>query len=228
MRRGAFTLIEMLVVFAIIAILTAVLLPVLSEARNAAKDTTCAATLSSVFKGWAAATIDNDDRFLNTVTPGVDKHWGAKTMQVMGFERFSVRAQIGCSVLLSEVGEDHILAGHMAYAANGWWRGDGNYGDNEGKLIAGLFQPANYPVIADPYALPINPGHVIYDIFGVPGRADYWLGFHHNRDTANAAFADGHVEGVTRDVLTFPLHNNGVPSFFLNVRSASIGPLALK
>lgn len=71
MRRG-FTLIETLVVIAIIAIVAALLFPVYSSAKAAAKKTVCLSNLSQIGKSMLIYMIDNDDLFPNGVDP-VDK-----------------------------------------------------------------------------------------------------------------------------------------------------------
>ena len=63
MRKKAFTLIELLLVIAIIAILAAILFPVLQQAKEKAKQTAC----TSNHKQWGLAfntyLVDSDDRF---------------------------------------------------------------------------------------------------------------------------------------------------------------------
>ena len=62
MRAGAFTLIEVLVVVAIIALLISVLVPSLSNAREVAKATVCGTHMNQTFKGTLMYTHANRDR----------------------------------------------------------------------------------------------------------------------------------------------------------------------
>lgn len=59
-QRDGFTLIELLVVIAIIAILAAMLFPVFSAAREAAKKTQCSANISQIAKALKAYSADWD------------------------------------------------------------------------------------------------------------------------------------------------------------------------
>jgi prepilin-type N-terminal cleavage/methylation domain-containing protein len=61
--RAAFTLIEVLVVVAIIALLVAILLPSLKQARENAKVSVCLSNLNAINKGAQAYIINEKDRF---------------------------------------------------------------------------------------------------------------------------------------------------------------------
>lgn len=58
MRRGGFSLIELLVVVAIIAILAAILFPVFAQAREKARQTSCLSNLKQLGAGLAMYVID--------------------------------------------------------------------------------------------------------------------------------------------------------------------------
>lgn len=62
MRHRAFTLIELLVVIAIIAILAAILFPVFSQAKAAAKKAVCTSNLKQLGLVWQLYLSDYDDR----------------------------------------------------------------------------------------------------------------------------------------------------------------------
>lgn len=62
-RRAAFTLIEVLVVVAIIALLVAIMMPSLRQAREQAKVTMCVANLNTIGKAASAYIINEKDKF---------------------------------------------------------------------------------------------------------------------------------------------------------------------
>lgn len=78
--RKAFTLIELLVVIAIIAILAAILFPVFTRAKEAAKKSACTSNLKQVGLAWELYLGDNDDRMpdrrdLKTLAEGGYMPW---------------------------------------------------------------------------------------------------------------------------------------------------------
>lgn len=60
-RRSGFTLIELLVVIAIIAILAAILFPVFAQAREKARQATCASNLNQIGLSWMMYLQDYDE-----------------------------------------------------------------------------------------------------------------------------------------------------------------------
>ncbi|MCW3058384.1 MAG: prepilin-type N-terminal cleavage/methylation domain [Capsulimonas sp.] len=84
MNRRGFTLIELLVVIAIIAILAAILFPVFAQAREKAREVTCASNMRQIGLCVRMYVQDNDETMpifyaYNTVPPsGVDGHKGVE------------------------------------------------------------------------------------------------------------------------------------------------------
>ncbi|MCH7883854.1 MAG: type II secretion system protein [Planctomycetes bacterium] len=74
--RRAFTLIELLVVIAIIGVLLSVLIPALSEARQAAKSLLCRTRLRTVGQGLVLYANENKDVLVPARLPKInDYHW---------------------------------------------------------------------------------------------------------------------------------------------------------
>ncbi len=63
LQSAAFSLVELLVVIAVVAILAALLLPALSRSREKAKEARCASNLKQIYSGFLLYQSDNDGRF---------------------------------------------------------------------------------------------------------------------------------------------------------------------
>jgi len=74
-RKNAFTLIEMLVVVAIIAILFALLFPVLSKAKASARRTTCLNNLRQINLGTRMYCDDSNDATPGSVGASTNAPW---------------------------------------------------------------------------------------------------------------------------------------------------------
>jgi prepilin-type N-terminal cleavage/methylation domain-containing protein/prepilin-type processing-associated H-X9-DG protein len=73
--RGGFTLIELLVVIAIIAVLAAILIPVLSRAREKARQTTCLSNLKQIGMAFLQYVQDNDESLVPSRVLGTSGYW---------------------------------------------------------------------------------------------------------------------------------------------------------
>ena len=80
LNKKAFTLIELLVVIAIIAILAALLFPVFTQAKAAAKRTVTLSNLKQIGLAWSLYNSDFDNVVMRTQTAGSDRTyywWGS-------------------------------------------------------------------------------------------------------------------------------------------------------
>jgi prepilin-type N-terminal cleavage/methylation domain-containing protein/prepilin-type processing-associated H-X9-DG protein len=69
-RGGGFTLVELLVVLAVIATLAGLLLPVLAQARERARQTTCLSNLRQISQAYLLYVADWDERLPDWYLPG--------------------------------------------------------------------------------------------------------------------------------------------------------------
>jgi prepilin-type N-terminal cleavage/methylation domain-containing protein len=130
----AFTLVEMLLVVAIIGLLIAILLPSLGNARVAVRETSCRSNMSQIGRGTTAYATDNAGQFpANRLTPnpGTNQHYTWRWLVVKaryvadgdlwvcpGPAPFAAVKEAGChnSTCIGDI------AAHYAYNGAAFWR----------------------------------------------------------------------------------------------------------
>ncbi|MFW6164153.1 MAG: prepilin-type N-terminal cleavage/methylation domain-containing protein [Planctomycetota bacterium] len=123
--RHAFTLLELLVVVAIIMILAALALPALFKVQRAARDAKCVSNLRQVYPGFDAYVR----RYDGTYPP--HKHPGSRAPYWFDLIEPYIQSEkvFGCPVLRKwrwEFHQDLLGYGYNAYWLGLWWHGDYN------------------------------------------------------------------------------------------------------
>ena len=95
--KRAFTLIELLIVIAIISILSAILFPVFGKARSSARRTGCLSNVKQIGTAIGMYTSDYDGAFPNTGDPylWVGKRFRWPIMPYLGVAKMSVAEASG-------------------------------------------------------------------------------------------------------------------------------------
>jgi len=163
-QRLAFTLVELLVVVAIIALLAAILFPVFSLARENARRTSCQSNLKQIGLGLLQYSQDNDEMatrdtygpIYNPYGPSASDRW--KWMDVIyPFVRNTQVFSCPSDTLSSPYVYDQPGVGgggtnYGSYAINSTdsgFVGEGPAGNNHDVFIASFVNPSNIAWVAD-------------------------------------------------------------------------------
>lgn len=211
MKKRYFTLIELLIVISIIAILAAMLLPALNQARAKAQAATCLGTIKQLSSGHLLYSNDYDDFFPPTGGVGGDFNssksypWPTKIAPYIGlnslksnglFPNEAVTYKIfvcGADTISPSTANLQTWGQILSYGHNIKMGGSNNFFKN--VRFSAIRNPSLKYMLMDSteYRITNDPGHV---------RFAYR---HSNHKALNVGYADGHTGILTNNI---PLSGN--------------------
>jgi prepilin-type N-terminal cleavage/methylation domain-containing protein len=208
-RRKGFTLIELLVVVAIIAILAAILFPVFAQAREKARQTTCASNLRQLGLSAMMYMQDYDDRYVPWYGshPTNGQGWSSILTPYVKNEQMFTCPSDG-------IKRSNPKLGKRSYTMNGDWFSPDQRGlsrayttdKGTGPAIGGyseaeVEQPAMTIMFCDRW----SAGNHLYHRDVSVSASECHLhpdaghnGFNNHMDASNFTMADGHTKWLKR------------------------------
>lgn len=194
-RSRAFTLTELLTVISVIAILAAILIPVVGNVRASANATRCASNLRQMAIGAQAYAADNKGIIVPWRPPVGSAYWMTSLAPYVGVKRPASPAVVEDSVFMCPTEEpnkkgelfyteDRIRTRYSLNLHIAW---DGAAG------VAWQRRTVRYNELQNPAKT-----YLFIDLFGT-GGGGYWMApslVYPHKDRVNVAFTDGHVEAL--------------------------------
>jgi prepilin-type N-terminal cleavage/methylation domain-containing protein/prepilin-type processing-associated H-X9-DG protein len=217
-RRRAFTLIELLIVVAVIALLIGLLVPGLGVARQWAREVKCRSNLRQIEMGWQIILTDNKGRVpyihfsqalaLGMTSAQIHQDYWVDKMNALYLPpmvySYNPKSFNACpSVQQTYNPMFYPETANWGYAINGWWSDDGGGQTADHQNWQQLLHPSQYPSFMDPFVYLWGSGHAAATYAPEPkvarggGAPDWGVGANHAGGArANVAYADGHAQGV--------------------------------
>ena len=220
--QRAFTLIEMLVVIAVIAILAALFLPALSRAKAKALQTTCISNFKQLTvcwkmfaddnggklvpvsynvngminsNAWVRGSMNDDWRIYPPIQPSVLDSTNVNGLKLGSL--YSYSQSPGVYHCPADPSQTQGVPRVRSYSLNGWMGGTTVFGQHEYKVFRkeqDIIMPSPYAawVFIDEHEKSINDGWFAVDMKGDRGMLDAPATRH--AGSYALSFADGHVE----------------------------------
>lgn len=246
MRRVGFTLVELLVAVAIIAVIAALLLPAISQVRSLANSTTCSNNLRQIGAGFAAYETDWEGRIpMQTNTYGASTpadhyppdfvyyQWYAPLRTYLGDATDTTASKVWiCPTSNFRTRSQHGYG--LSYGMNCAWKsGKLVLGTGwNGLVLANLPFPSDLAVLSEKWAAspaagsadwngnvepPYHAGSPPrYERGPAPGFKQTSLHARHRR-SSNYLFADLHVDGLTPWQRCSPANTQANPDVSPNI-----------
>lgn len=239
-RRRGFTLMELLVVSGIVAVLAAILFPVLSRSKEKARQTSCTSNLRQLV--IASKLYEHDHAGFWVPYVGHQKPWNGEcgpgqywhgivnddcVLEETGSPLFPYSRAKAMNRCPSWYEQSRTQVRGIGYGYNWLWIGGTSYTGTAPypnlcawgwcKISAHdseIKNPAETIVFADAAVMDWQTGDIVASIVVTPPsytNGFYDMHFRHHF-TANVAFADGHVEVLTRAIFDPNNPNLGEPS----------------
>jgi len=214
--RSAFTLLELLVVVAIIAILAAILFPVFARARENARRTSCQSNLKQIGLAWIQYSQDYDEkimRFSNGVSASSATASAPAVYWWGSWDGATFRASGGLLQPYMKSDQVRVCPSFTAVPANAY-EGSTGYAYNVGTLSPTDYGPAptytaspraaSLAAISDTAQTVVFADAAKLDSAGVYAPSTYLQGpsadnpnFNaRHLETGNVLFCDGHVKAL--------------------------------
>ena len=231
-RTRGFTLVELLVVIAVIAILMAMLMPALSRAREAAKRISCANNLKELTLAWMMYADDNDDKVAPARADQQDPGKGWTGWNYFDYPEEDQISLIKGGLLYKycnnvkayrcPVSPKH--EGLRTYCISSTWNNEraANFGVKESQIVRELSvvkRPAERNVFVDNVGVDFDGIYTV--LYGIPEWRNIPNWRHNNGTTVS--FADGHAKywkwkhldltvEVAKKSYVYAMQTNGISS----------------
>ena len=212
LRKNFFTLIELLIVIAIIAILAAMLLPALQNSKAMAKKSSCSNNLKQMSLAAIMYCNHYNGYFPAFNANGTPTFWA----EYLYKEKMIVPKSAECpTIQKSRVKENDPSSWFYTYGV--FFNGPFSYGKVPYHAITKKHRPSTTGFIADSGAK--NKEYMTYIVSSWSGQS-YYLTLRHGKH-ANVAMMDGHVEAVGTHKASKLLPDTQGPYYILLQISAS-------